>query len=193
MNFSRKLSGPPYHPVNTNDQLNRLPHQGAVPHPHGELRPLLPYQTSIYWFWRNYNKSSMTRIPAYGASGRRLQAFNHRYLRVRCARTSFPRNTSPVYQFATMGSAGSVSGSMRSRSWKNSDSRSCARAVLRTTLVKNPEVSPMSSVVDPEFKTYPLEVMTSSLVADIGISEHYFQIFEQLELSPFSILLHCRK
>ena len=64
---------------------------------------------------------------------------------------------------------------------------------MRTTPVKNLEVSLMSSVVDPEFKTYPLEVITSSLVADIGISEHYFQIFEQLELSPFSILLHCRK
>ena len=193
MNFNRKPSGPPYHPVNTNNQRNRLPHRGAVPHPHGELRPPPPYQTTIYWFWRNYNKSSMTRIPAYGASGRRLQAFNNRHLRARCVRTSFPRNTSPAYQFAIMGSAGSVSGSMRSRSWKNSDSRSCARAVLRTTPVKNLEVSLMSSVVDPEFKTYPLEVITSSLVADIGISEHYFQIFEQLELSPFSILLHCRK
>jgi len=51
----------------------------------------------------------------------------------------------------------------------------------------------MSSVVDPEFKTYPLEAITSSLVVDIGTPEHYSQIFEQLELSPFSILLHCRK
>jgi len=37
------------------------------------------------------------------------------------------------------------------------------------------------------------EVINSSLVIDVGISEHYFQIFEELEMSSFSILLHCKK
>ncbi|KAF9792210.1 hypothetical protein BJ322DRAFT_1102725 [Thelephora terrestris] len=35
--------------------------------------------------------------------------------------------------------------------------------------------------------------ITSSLIIDIGISQDYFQIFDELQLSSFSILLHCRK
>jgi hypothetical protein len=65
--------------------------------------------------------------------------------------------------------------------------------VLRTTLVKHLEVSLLPPIIDPEFITHPLEVVTSSLVVSIGISEHHFKIFEELELSSFSILLHCRK
>ena len=60
-------------------------------------------------------------------------------------------------------------------------------------MVKNLKVSLLSSLFDPKFKTYPLEAITSSLVNDIGISERHFQIFEELEMSSFSILLHCRK
>jgi len=37
------------------------------------------------------------------------------------------------------------------------------------------------------------EVINSSLAIDVGISKHYFQIFEELEMSSFSILLHCGK
>lgn len=48
-------------------------------------------------------------------------------------------------------------------------------------------------VIDAELKTYPLEVITSSLITDVGISQHYFQIFEELQMSCFSVLLHCRK
>ncbi|KAF9651535.1 hypothetical protein BDM02DRAFT_3154328 [Thelephora ganbajun] len=35
--------------------------------------------------------------------------------------------------------------------------------------------------------------ISSSLIADVGISQHYFQIFEDLQMTCFSILLHCRK
>lgn len=40
---------------------------------------------------------------------------------------------------------------------------------------------------------YPLEAITGSLIMDVGISQDYFQIFEELQLTKFSILLHCRR
>lgn len=138
----------------------------------------------------------MMRTPVYGVSERHLQTFNRQSLRARCAQTSIPRITSPAYQTAVTGSAGIVSGHTPSQSWKNTGSRSCARVVLRTTLEKSLEVSRTASVIDvvgAEWKTYPPEAITGSLVANIGISQHYFQIFEELQLSCFSILLHCRK
>ena len=48
-------------------------------------------------------------------------------------------------------------------------------------------------VVRAELKTIRSEAITSSLIIDIGVPQRYFQIFEELELSCFSILLHCRK
>jgi len=42
-------------------------------------------------------------------------------------------------------------------------------------------------------ENHPFKAINSSLVIDVGISEHYFRIFEELEMSSFSILLHCRK
>ena len=58
---------------------------------------------------------------------------------------------------------------------------------------KEPGSKSCVPVVDAELKTYPFEAITGSLILDIGISQHYFQIFEELQLSCFSILLHCRK
>lgn len=42
-------------------------------------------------------------------------------------------------------------------------------------------------------ETYPLEAITNSLIIDIGITQEYFQIFEELQLTSLSILLHCRR
>jgi len=36
-------------------------------------------------------------------------------------------------------------------------------------------------------------VVTNSLVQDIGIPEHNYKILEELQVSTFSVLLHCRK
>ena len=47
-------------------------------------------------------------------------------------------------------------------------------------------------LADAELKTDPLEAITGSLITDVGISQHYFQIFEELQMSCFSILIHCR-
>lgn len=35
--------------------------------------------------------------------------------------------------------------------------------------------------------------VTGSLIADIGVSQDHFQIFEELQISSFSILIHCRR
>ena len=41
-------------------------------------------------------------------------------------------------------------------------------------------------------ETYQLKAITNSLIMDIGISQDHFQIFEELQLTGFSTLLHCR-
>lgn len=64
---------------------------------------------------------------------------------------------------------------------------------MRTILVKSLEVSLLSSVLDAKAQTHPLEAINGSLITDIGVSQHHFQIFEEMELSSFSILLHCRR
>lgn len=42
-------------------------------------------------------------------------------------------------------------------------------------------------------ETCPLEAITNSVIFDIGVSQDHFDIFEELQLTNVSILLHCRK
>jgi hypothetical protein len=134
----------------------------------------------------------MMRTPVYGLSERHLQTFNHQHLRAWCALTSFLWITSLVCQVVVTSSAGSASKRTRSQSWKNTGSQSCVRRVLRKTLAKSQEVS-CSLLLNAELNTCLLEAITGSLITDVGISQRYFAIFEELQLSCFSILLHCRK
>ena len=60
-------------------------------------------------------------------------------------------------------------------------------------LERNLEVSAVSLLLTLSEQTIHSEAITSSLIIDIGVSQQYFQIFEELEMSRFSILLHCRK
>ena len=83
----------------------------------------------------------MTRIPIYGMSERRSRPFNLQCSRARCAQTSILRILSLACRAVIMGSAGTASKRMRSRSWKSTGSRSCVRVVLRTALENNLEVS----------------------------------------------------
>ena len=134
----------------------------------------------------------MMRTPVYGLSERHLQTFNHQHLRAWCALTSFLWITSLAYQVVVTGSAGNASGRTRSQSWKNTGSRSCVRHALRKTLAKRQEVS-CPLLLNVELNPYLLEAIAGSLITDVGISQRYFAIFEELQLSCFSILLHCRK
>lgn len=53
--------------------------------------------------------------------------------------------------------------------------------------------SKLSGLLLNQVETHQLEAITDTLIVDVGVSQKYFQIFEELQLSSFSILLHCRK